>query len=217
MRRQDYITRAGMYQGLWKKAGKIGKPLAPFCFLAPHRSTDSFPKVLQSAYIGMWQTGYLIPNQIFSWRNLIVLLGLSIHSQSHQPLCVVEIELSGFRDHFQRRCPLYCKIFCLGVSILFTTSWCGQTIRFSNGSYIAEPLDNSFRGWKNNEDLSWWPMIWSEFLFGAVEISSIERMFAHTLITAALGGNATLLSVTLFFPIFQSSVGFHLCYQINFY
>ena len=60
-------------------------------------------------------------------------------------------------------------------------------------------------------------MIWSEFLIGAVEISSIEWMFAHTLITAALGGNATLLSVTLFFPVFQSSVVFHLCYQINFY
>lgn len=101
MRRQDYITRAGMHQGLWKKAGNIGKPLAPFCFLAPHPSTDSFPKVLQSAYIGMWQTGYLIPNQIFSWRNLIVLIGLSIHPQSHQLLCVVEIELSRFRDNFR--------------------------------------------------------------------------------------------------------------------
>lgn len=46
---------------------------------------------------------------------------------------------------------------------------------------------------------------------------SIERMFAHTLITSALGGNVTLLSVMLFFPVFQRSVGFHLRYQINFY
>lgn len=40
-------------------------------------------------------------------------------------------------------------------------------------------------------------MIWSEFLFGAVEIFSVEWMFAHTLITATLGGNVTLPSVIL--------------------
>lgn len=131
MRRQDYIARAGVHQGLWKKAGKIGKPLAPFCFLAPHRSTDSFPKVLQSAYVGMWQTGYLIPNQIFSWRNLIVLLGLSIHPQSHPPLCVVERELSGFRDHFQRRCPFYCKYFVQ------------EYLSFLPPVSVAEPLDSA--------------------------------------------------------------------------
>ena len=67
IRRQEYITRAGMHQGPWKGSGKTGKPSSPFCFLATP-TTGSFSEVLQSAHVGTLLTGCLIPNPNFQFK-----------------------------------------------------------------------------------------------------------------------------------------------------
>lgn len=97
IRRQEYVTRAGMHQEPWKGSGKTGKLSPPFCFLAAP-TPGSFSRCSRVPVLACcwWAAWFQI--QIFSWRNLIMLIGLSIHDLHN---CVIEIELSEFRTVFR--------------------------------------------------------------------------------------------------------------------